>query len=317
MGQEAGSHQPVMVQAVLDSLRPTVDGVFIDCTFGRGGHARALLSVLGPSGRVIALDRDPAAVSAGREMAAADPRLHVVQAQFSSLKTVASSYEVCATVNGVLLDLGVSSPQLEDASRGFSFQHHGPLDMRMDPNSGISAAAWLGRADAEEIASVLFRFGEEKHSRRIARAICEARRKTPLRTTRQLAEIVERAAPRVPRQRRGKGQSAKHPATRVFQAIRIYVNRELEELEAALEQSIEVLMPGGRLVVVSFHSLEDRMVKRFMRSRSKPVYTDERGSGETAPLLEVVGKPMRPSEDEVRANPRARSAVMRVAEKRP
>lgn len=306
-----------MVQAVLDSLRPAGDGVFIDCTFGRGGHARALLSALGPSGRVIALDRDPAAVFAGREMAAADPRLHLVQAPFSSLKTVALSHEVCARVNGVLLDLGVSSPQLEDASRGFSFQHDGPLDMRMDPNSGISAADWLGRADAEEIASVLFRFGEEKHSRRIARAICEARRKTPLRTTRQLAEIVERAAPRVPRTRREKGQAAKHPATRVFQAIRIYVNRELEELEAVLEQSIEVLMPGGRLVALSFHSLEDRMVKRFMRSRSKPVYTDERGSGETAPLLEIVGKPMRPSEDEVRANPRARSAVMRVAEKRP
>lgn len=305
-----------MVQAVLDALRPAADGVFMDGTFGRGGHALALLSVLGPSGRVIALDRDPAAVSAGRALAAEDARLIVVQARFSSLEAVASSHGVSGQVNGVLLDLGVSSPQLEDASRGFSFQQDGPLDMRMDPDSGASAAEWLSRADSEEIASVLYRFGEERHSRRIARAICEMRRKTPLRTTRQLAEIVERAAPRAPQQGRRRGQAEKHPATRVFQAIRIFVNRELEELEAALEQSVDVLKPGGRLVTISFHSLEDRMVKRFMRALSKSASADDRHPGDVGPLLEIVSKPRRPVEEEIRANPRARSAVMRVAEKR-
>lgn len=313
---EAGSHQPVMVQAVLDALRPAADGVFMDGTFGRGGHALALLSVLGPSGRVIALDRDPAAVSAGRALAAEDARLIVVQARFSSLEAVASSHGVSGQVNGVLLDLGVSSPQFEDASRGFSFQQDGPLDMRMDPDSGASAAEWLSRADSEEIASVLYRFGEERNSRRIARAICEMRRKTPLRTTRQLAEIVERAAPRAPRQRRRRGRAEKHPATRVFQAIRIFVNRELEELEAVLEQSVEVLKPGGRLVTISFHSLEDRMVKRFMRALSKSASADDRHPGDDGPLLKIVSKPRRPVEEEIRANPRARSAVMRVAEKR-
>ncbi len=313
MGREAGSHQPVMVQAVVDALRPSAGGVFIDCTFGRGGHARALLSALGPTGRVIALDRDPAAIAAGRKLAAEDARLELVQAQFSSLEEVASSHGVLGKVNGVLFDLGVSSPQLEDAARGFSFQQDGPLDMRMDPDGGISAAEWLGRAGAEEIASVLFRFGEERHSRRIARAICEARRKSPLRTTRQLAEVVLRASPP---QRRRKGQSEKHPATRVFQAIRIYINRELEELKAGLEQSVQVLMPGGRLVAVSFHSLEDRMVKRFMRAQSKSTSVEGQDSGGAGPLLTTIGKPTRPVEAEISANPRARSAIMRVAEKR-
>ncbi len=312
---EAGSHQPVMVQAVVDALRLAPDGVFIDCTFGRGGHARALLSVLGPSGRVIALDRDPAAFAAGRKLAAEDPRLKAVQAQFSSLEAVASSNKVCGQVNGVLLDLGVSSPQLEDPERGFSFQQDGPLDMRMDPKSGLSAAEWLERAREDEIATVIFRFGEERHSRRIARAICEARRKSPLRTTRQLAQVVERAAPRAPWRRRRKGQSEKHPATRVFQAIRIFINRELEELEAGLGQSIKVLKPGGRLVVISFHSLEDRMVKRFMRAHSKLALEDQPISAGAGPLLKIIGKPARPDEDEISANPRARSAVMRVAEK--
>lgn len=313
---EAGSHQPVMVQAVMDALRPAADGVFIDCTFGRGGHTRALLSALGPSGRVIALDRDPVAVAAGVELAAEDPRLEVLQAKFSNLEAVASSREVCGKVNGVLMDLGVSSPQLEDASRGFSFRQEGPLDMRMDPGSGPSASEWLARADAEEIASVLFRFGEERHSRRIARAICEARRKSPLRTTRELAQLVEAAVPRPPRSRSGKGRWEKHPATRVFQAIRIFINRELEELQAALEQSVEVLMPGGRLVTVSFHSLEDRIVKRFMRAHSKAALPDEGHGGGAVPLLEITAKAVRPGADEIRANPRARSAIMRVAEKR-
>ncbi len=313
---EAESHQPVMVQAVMEALRPSAGGVFIDCTFGRGGHTRALLSALGPAGRVIALDRDPAAISAGRELAVAEPRLNLVQAQFSRLEAVASEHEVNGKVNGVLLDLGVSSPQLGDPARGFSFQQDGPLDMRMDPDSGPSAAEWLSRAQAEEIASVLFRFGEERHARRIARSICETRGKTPLRTTRQLAEIVERAVPRAPWQRRRKGHSEKHPATRVFQAIRIHLNRELEELEAALEQSLDVLKPGGRLVTISFHSLEDRIVKRFMRAQSRPSAANDQRGAETVPMLDIVSKATRPGEDEIRANPRARSAVMRVAEKR-
>ncbi|HSS63907.1 MAG TPA: 16S rRNA (cytosine(1402)-N(4))-methyltransferase RsmH [Gammaproteobacteria bacterium] len=313
---EAGSHQPVMVQAVMDALRPAADGVYIDCTFGRGGHARALLSALGPAGRVIALDRDPAAIAAGRELAAEDARLKLVQAKFSSLEAVASSHEVCGKVNGVLLDLGVSSPQLEDETRGFSFQQEGPLDMRMDPDSGISAAEWLGRAGEQEIASVLFRFGEERHSRRIARAICEARRKSPLRTTRQLAQLVERAVPRVPRKRHGRRLSEKHPATRVFQAVRIFINRELEELEAGLEQSVTVLTVGGRLVTISFHSLEDRIVKRFMRAHSRSTSGYAQHAGGAGPLLDIVSKPARPGDDEIRVNPRARSAIMRVAEKR-
>jgi 16S rRNA (cytosine1402-N4)-methyltransferase len=302
-----------MVQAVMDALRPAAGGVFIDCTFGRGGHARALLSALGPGGRVIALDRDPMAVAAGSELVAEDPRLEVVQAKFSELETVASSREVCGKVNGVLMDLGVSSPQLEDASRGFSFQQDGPLDMRMDPGSGPSAAEWLARAGLDEIASVLFRFGEERHSRRIARAILEARGNSPLRTTRQLAQLVEAA---VPRRRGRKGQREKHPATRVFQAVRIFINRELEELQAGLKQSVEVLAPGGRLVTISFHSLEDRIVKRFMRAHSRSALPDEghcRGAG---PALEITCGPVRPGEDEIRENPRARSAIMRVAEKR-
>ena len=312
---EAGAHQPVMVQAVVDALRSVADGVFIDGTFGRGGHTRALLSVLGPSARVIALDRDPAAFAAACRLAAEDPRLKAEQAQFSRLEAVASSHEVCGKVNGVLLDLGVSSPQLEDPQRGFSFQQDGPLDMRMDPESGVSAAEWLGRAREQEIATVLFRFGEERHSRRIARAIVRERNKTPLRTTRQLSQIVERSLPRAPWKRRRMGHSEKHPATRVFQAIRIFINRELEELEAGLEQSIEVLMPGGRLVTISFHSLEDRIVKRFMRARSRPASAHEEING-GGPTLKIIGKPLRPDEDEIRANPRARSAVMRVAEKR-
>jgi 16S rRNA (cytosine1402-N4)-methyltransferase len=305
-----------MVQAAVDALRPVADGLFIDCTFGRGGHARALLSALGPCGRVIAIDRDPMAVAAGEVMVAEDSRLEVVQAKFSNLEAVASSHGVSGKVNGVLLDLGVSSAQLEDASRGFSFQQEGPLDMRMDPASGISAAEWLGRASADDIASVLFRFGEEKHSRRIARAICEARRKSPLRTTRQLAQLVEAAAPRSPSRRGRKGQSEKHPATRVFQAIRIFINCELEELQAGLEQSVNVLMPRGRLVTISFHSLEDRIVKRFMRAHSKSAPADDQDRGGAGSLLEITSKPVRPGEDEVRENPRARSAMMRVAEKR-
>lgn len=315
MDRQAGSHQPVMVEPVLAALRPRTDGVFIDCTFGRGGHARALLAVLGPGGRLIALDRDPDAVSAGRDLAASDTRLQVLQANFSNLEAVASSHEVCGKVNGVLLDLGVSSPQLEDASRGFSFQHDGPLDMRMDPQSGISAADWLARAAAEDIADVLFRYGEERHSRRIARAICEARRQSPIRTTRQLADIVQRASPRPTRQRRKPPQAEKHPATRTFQALRIHINRELDELQAALHQSVKVLAPEGRLVTISFHSLEDRLVKRFMRRLSKP--GDGTGGGPPAqpPVLRTIGRPVRPVEEEVRANPRARSAVMRVAER--
>ncbi len=311
---EAGAHQPVMVQAVVDALRPVADGVFIDGTFGRGGHSRALLSVLGPSARVIALDRDPAAFAAACRLAAEDARLKAEQAQFSRLEAIASHHEVCGKVNGVLLDLGVSSPQLDDPERGFSFQQDGPLDMRMDPESGVSAAEWLGQAREQEIATVLFRFGEERHSRRIARAIVRERNKGPLRTTRQLAHIVERSVPRAPWKRRRMGHPDKHPATRVFQAIRIFINRELEELEAGLEQSIKVLMPEGRLVTISFHSLEDRIVKRFMRARSRPPAHEGFNGGE--PTLKTIGKPLRPDEEEIRANPRARSAVLRVAEKR-
>lgn len=307
----AGSHQPVLVEAAMEALRPSGDGVYMDLTFGRGGHARALLSRLGPGGRVIALDRDPAALAEGQRLADTDARLQLVRSRFSSLEAVASSRGVSGKVNGVLMDLGVSSPQLEDPARGFSFLREGPLDMRMDPEEGESAAAWLNRAAADEIATVLYCFGEERHSRRIARAICERRRRAPVRTTRELVDIVARALPRPPRRKGRKVPTEKHPATRTFQAIRIFINEELQELQAGLEQSLRVLAPGGRLVTISFHSLEDRVVKRFMRAMSKPPDS----TAAPQPAFKLIGRTVRPGEEEIRANPRSRSAVMRVAER--
>jgi 16S rRNA (cytosine1402-N4)-methyltransferase len=302
-----GSHKTVLLREAVDALKIEGDGIYVDGTFGRGGHSREILSRLGSDGRVIALDRDPEAVAAAAQ--SPDPRLTVRQARFSELLEVLSALNV-AKVDGVLLDLGVSSPQLDEAQRGFSFRQDGPLDMRMDPQSGQSAAEWLMKASGKEIGEVIKEYGEERFAKQVARAIVAARSQQPLQRTRQLAEIVAKAIPtREPRQ---------DPATRTFQALRIFLNQELEELEVTLPQCVTCLKPGGRLVVISFHSLEDRITKRFMRTQSQPAVPARlplRESEMPATKLRLVGKVTRASDREVAENPRARSAVMRVAER--
>lgn len=307
---EKHAHAPVLLDAALEGLRVMAEGCYVDGTFGRGGHARAILARLGGAGRLYALDRDPDAVAFGRAAFAAEPRLRLEQGSFADLAAFAGRHGIAGRVDGLLLDLGVSSPQLDDPARGFSFQADGPLDMRMDPGSGESAADWLARASEREIAAVLSDLGEERFARRIARAIVQARTSVPLRTTAELAALVARASPaRDPH---------KHPATRTFQAIRIFVNRELEALAQGLDQSLRVLAVGARLVVISFHSLEDRLVKRFMRDRArgevlpKGVPVTGRPAGGD---LRVIGKAVRANAAEVARNPRARSAVLRVAER--
>jgi 16S rRNA (cytosine1402-N4)-methyltransferase len=302
-----GIHKTVLVREAVDALMVEGNGVYVDGTFGRGGHSRELLSRLGSAGRVIALDRDPEAVAAAAQLA--DPRLTMRQARFSELLDVLRSLDV-DKVNGVLLDLGVSSPQLDDAKRGFSFRHDGPLDMRMDPHSGQSVGEWLMKASVKEIEEVIKVYGEERFAKQIARAIVAARSQQPVERTRQLAEIVAKAVPtREPRQ---------DPATRTFQALRIFINQELEELQVTLPQCVACLKPGGRLVVISFHSLEDRITKRFMRAQSQPAVPTGlplRESELPRTALKLVGKAQRASAREVTENPRARSAVMRVAER--
>jgi 16S rRNA (cytosine1402-N4)-methyltransferase len=304
------AHTPVLLEEVLAGLAVQADGRYCDATFGRGGHTAAILTRLGPQGRVCAVDRDPDAIAAGRERFADEPRLTLVRGSFGRLaeRVRAAGWE--GELQGVLLDLGVSSPQLDEARRGFSFMQDGPLDMRMDNESGLSAAHWLARATEREIADVLFKLGEEKFSRRIARAIVAQRAQAPIVTTRQLADTVAAAVPT--------REPGKHPATRAFQAIRIHVNRELEEVESALPQAVSLLAPGGRLCVISFHSLEDRLVKRFMRREAQgdPVYAGLPDIPPQArPRLRLVGGAVMPSATEVAANPRARSAVLRVAER--
>jgi 16S rRNA (cytosine1402-N4)-methyltransferase len=305
-------HQPVLLAEVVALLSLRKEGIYVDGTFGRGGHSRAILADLGPDGRLLAIDRDPAAVAAGRELAAADPRLEILHGEFSHLGQWLAERGWHGRVQGILLDLGVSSPQLDDPGRGFSFSRPGPLDMRMNPASVQPGAAdWLAQAREEEIARVLWELGEERFARRIARAIVAARRERPLLDTVQLAEIVAAACP--------SREPGKHPATRSFQAIRIHINRELEELAATLDQALAALAAGGRLAVISFHSLEDRLVKRFFRAgergddlpRGLPVT-----AAELRPRLRLIGRAVHPSAAEIAANPRSRSAVLRVAEKR-
>ncbi|HET7547541.1 MAG TPA: 16S rRNA (cytosine(1402)-N(4))-methyltransferase RsmH [Usitatibacter sp.] len=301
------SHVPVLLEEAVDALRVREGKTYVDGTFGRGGHSAAILARVGVRGRLLALDQDPAALSAG---ALEDPRLELIHARFSQMRQVLAERGV-ERVAGVLLDLGVSSPQLEEAARGFSFLRDGPLDMRMDPTRGESAAAWLARAPEEQIREVIRDHGEERFAKSIAAAIVAARRREPLRTTRELAEVVGRAV-----RTREPGQ---HPATRTFQALRIHVNQELEELALALPQAAELLEPGGRLAVISFHSLEDRIVKRFMRERSTadrlPRGVPVRASELPPPQLRTVGRAVKPGTAEIQRNPRARSAVLRVAEK--
>jgi 16S rRNA (cytosine1402-N4)-methyltransferase len=303
-------HTPVLRDEVLASLAIRPDGCYCDGTFGRGGHTAAILGALGPSGRVVAIDRDPDAIRAGQRRFEGESRLTLVRGSFGPLEERVRAAGVEGELDGVLLDLGVSSPQLDEARRGFSFMQDGPLDMRMDNEAGQSAAHWLAKAGEREIAQILHELGEERFSRRIARAIVSARAVEPIVRTGQLAEIIAAAVPT--------REPGKHPATRSFQAIRIHANRELEQLEAALPQAVRLLKPGGRLCVISFHSLEDRIVKRFIRREEQgdPVYAGLPNVPPHArPRLKRVGGKIVAGEAEVAANPRARSAVLRVAEK--
>jgi|TARA_B110000305_G_C19379658_1_gene608882 16S rRNA (cytosine1402-N4)-methyltransferase len=302
-------HLPVLYREALEALCIKKDGVYLDCTYGRGGHASGILELLGPHGRLIAFDRDPTAVLAAAELATQDSRFRIVHTAFSHLKIVLDELKI-ERVSGVLMDLGVSSPQLDDAARGFSFQSDGPLDMRMDPTSGLSACHWLAKANADEIAHVLWAFGEERFSRRIARAIVEARGEAPLETTAQLARLVSAAQP--------KKDYHKHPATRTFQAIRLFINGELSEVAKGIQAAVERTEAGGRLVVISFHSLEDRLVKHAFRDASRPPKGDPRmplPESVEKPRLSIISKAVKPSAFELNKNPRARSAVLRVAER--
>ena len=296
----------------MDALKMREDGTYLDATFGRGGHARRILDRLGPGGLLIALDADPEAIAFGERAFSSEHRLRLVRCNFRDLGAVARELAPEAGVDGILMDLGLSSPQLDSPKRGFSFRHDGPLDMRLDPESGVSAADWLAGIDEGRLVDVLRRLGEERFARRIAGAIVAARDIEPIRTTAQLAELIEKAMPA------GAARASRiHPATRSFQAIRIAVNGELEALDDALQAAIDALAPGGRLVVISFHSLEDRRVKHAIREASTPPPASRRipSSPEFRPRLRAVGKLLRPSEAEESTNPRARSARMRVAER--
>ena len=306
MAEQVLRHIPVMLGEAVEGLAVRAGGRYLDGTFGRGGHARAVLSRLGPDGRLLLMDRDPAAIATAQAEFAADPRVSIRHANFSSL---ADWDETAAGLDGVLLDLGVSSPQLDEAARGFSFMADAPLDMRMDPTQGESAADFLARADEREIADVLWIHGEERFSRKIARAIVQDRAERSLTRTGELAALIERVV--------GRREPGKHPATRSFQALRIQVNGELDSLKQGLESALERLNVGGRLSVISFHSLEDRAVKLFIRDHSGRVQGSRRGPpvAATPARLAAVGKAQFPSDAELAANPRARSAVLRVAEK--
>ena len=302
----AQEHIPVMLAEVLAGLGVRADGTYLDGTYGRGGHAAAILQLLGPHGSLLLLDRDPEAIAAARARFTHDARVQIRHGSFAALAEWDAAQ---ARLDGVLLDLGVSSPQLDQAVRGFSFMADGPLDMRMDPTQGLSAAEFLAQADAEEIAAALWRYGEERMSRRIAQAIVQARAKQPLTRTLQLAQLVQRAI--------GRREPGKHPATRTFQALRLHVNGELDALRQGLDAASTCLKPGGRLAVISFHSLEDRLVKQFIRGPDLPRVA--RGLPAPTPVLgglRAVGRKHFASAEEVTRNPRARSAVLRIAEKR-
>ncbi len=304
-------HISVLLNEALEGLAIKPDGLYIDGTFGRGGHSRALLSSLAPGGRLIAFDKDPEAIRAGNELAAIDGRFVVVQRSFADMAQELKDKGLHGKVDGVLLDLGVSSPQLDDPERGFSFLNDGPLDMRMNPGLGQSAADWINSAAEADIATVLKEYGEERFSKRMARAVVTRRAQEPFTRTADLAAVIKEANPA--------WEKGKHPATRAFQGIRIFINRELDDLADGLRATLDVLAPGGRMVVISFHSLEDRLVKQFMRREAKgaPLPRDLPIRDIDIPVsVNLVGKATKPSAAEVAANPRSRSAVLRIAEKR-
>ncbi len=307
---DALTHQTVLLNEAVQGLNIQASGRYVDGTFGRGGHSRLILEQLDSGGYLLAFDKDPQALATAEKEFSQDSRFSISQTSFAELEAVVTQYGWAGDVDGVLLDLGVSSPQIDDATRGFSFQHDGPLDMRMDPEQGLSAAQWLADADEKDIAKVLKEYGEERFAKRIARAIINAREQTPIETTKQLASIVAAANP--------KWEKGKDPSTRSFQAIRIFINSELDDLEQCLQQAVNILKPGGRLVVISFHSLEDRIVKRFIRDMEK---------GEQLPIdlpvmhvqvnskLRRMGKAVKASPQEIKLNTRSRSAIMRIAER--
>ena len=304
------THQTVLLNEAVQGLNIHASGRYVDGTFGRGGHSRLILQQLDNDGRLLAFDKDPQAIATAKKEFSQDSRFSISQTSFAELEAEVTRYGWAGEVDGILLDLGVSSPQIDDAGRGFSFQNDGPLDMRMNPEQGLSAAQWLADADEKDIAKVLKEYGEERFAKRIARAIINAREESPIQTTKQLASIVAAANP--------KWEKGKDPSTRSFQAIRIFINSELDDLEQCLHQAVNVLKPGGRLVVISFHSLEDRIVKRFIRDmeKGKQLPVD-------LPIMHVdvhsklrrIGKAIKASEEEIKLNTRARSAIMRIAER--
>ncbi len=308
----SNEHVPVLLGPVLQGLDIKQDGCYVDGTFGRGGHSGEILKRLNSHGRLIGIDRDPDAIAAAPKALNDDPRFELIKGECAQLKKFISEKDLVEEVDGLLFDLGVSSPQLDEAHRGFSFLRDGPLDMRMDPDSGTPASDFIQSVDQKELIRILRKFGEENHAPRIARAICGARMASPITTTGQLSRIVEEAVPAKARAQK------KHPATKTFQAIRIAINGELEQLEAALEQSVDVLKKGGRLCVISFHSLEDRIVKRFMRDASREP-EQYRGMPfippEFQPKLKMIGKAVMATDEEIGINRRARSARLRIAER--
>ncbi len=305
-------HLPVMFAEALQQLAIYKSGTYLDCTFGRGGHSKGILDQLGPEGRLLAFDRDLDAINSDYAQAMLeDKRFTLKHTPFSELENIVASEGLTGQVDGILMDLGVSSPQLDNPERGFSFLRDGPLDMRMDGNSGVTAEQWLASVDEKDLVKVLFEYGEERFARRIAHAIIEKRVESPITTTRALAKLIEEAVPIK--------DKYKHPATRSFQAIRIEINSELDELKSALQQSVRILKPNGRLVVISFHSLEDRIVKRFIRAESGAKYNPGKLPIKeidiTKGILKKSGKALKAEPQEIAQNPRSRSAIMRVAER--
>lgn len=313
--KQTPQHIPVLLTESIDALAIKPDQVYIDATFGRGGHSRAILAELGPEGRLLALDRDPSAARAAADLSD-DPRFEFIHTPFSALPHIVAERQLTGRIAGILFDLGVSSPQLDDAERGFSFMRDGPLDMRMNPEQGESAADWLSHASVDEMAQVFRSYGEERFAGRVARAIEVVRAEQPLSRTRELAELIYNTIPKRSHEKH------KHPATRVFQAVRIFINRELDEVENALDAAVQALQPEGRLAVISFHSLEDRLVKQFIRKQSQraqlpaglPLRDDEIEDNRT---LKALSKAIKPAAEELEQNPRARSSVLRIAERLP